>query len=215
MEAENPRTTDLNPSRQRCHETVNDLQQPFRQPSRETSHDKLVLLTDMSLYLGQGTLDALLSAGAGTVKYVRDYPDLGDADISGDYRFTYHAKVCDGFADPCLDQPASGRISNCTGSQCSYTNLDGGFGTVTLFRTGKVWRATGVLRTNAENATTCYGQPRPTPYEFTVTVLSGKFVNNIWTAATVQIDEHDTAEAISADCPSVRYWVTATADRSR
>ena len=71
------------------------------------------------------------------------------------------------------------------------------------------------MRTNAEHAITCFGQPRPTPFEVSVTVLSARFTGNAWTAAKVRIEESNTADAMSADCPAARLVLTATAHRAR
>jgi hypothetical protein len=139
--------------------------------------------------------------------------DLAAAGISGEYRFVYHPRECVGFANGCKDDPGRGHVANCTQSQCSYTNMDGGFGTITLSHDGTVWRASGVLQTNAQRAITCYGQPRPTPFTFTLTVLSGRLVGNSWMADEVRIDESDTAVAVSADCPAARWSATALTGR--
>jgi hypothetical protein len=142
------------------------------------------------------------------------WPEPKQANIEGTYRFKSDVIECVGLNNTCgFNGTAVGQITSCDRNRCHYTNLTGGFGTRELVFDGSSWRAFGTLTTVSEHALTCYGEPRPTSFRFTVTVISAEPVRNVWTAKRVRISEIDTAQAVSTDCLAAKQHLSAIARR--
>jgi hypothetical protein len=131
-------------------------------------------------------------------------------DLSGSYSISKRLESCSGLnaeGDSCPDQDktvsSKATVADCSSSQ-TCTMVFGSGLSVDLTSNGSgVWQGTGELP--ADKAFTCFGEPRRTSFQVTLTVSS---MNSL------QYSETDTAPEASSECPAARKTYSGTGQRT-
>jgi hypothetical protein len=131
-------------------------------------------------------------------------------DLAGSYSISKRLESCSGLnaeGDSCPDQDKTvsdkATVVDC-GSTQTCTMVFGSGLSVDLTSNGNgVWQGTGELA--PDKAFTCFGQPRPTSFEVTLTISS---------TTGFQYSETDSAPEESSECPAARKTYSGSGQRT-